>query len=68
MINSNTHSQRGHWEQGQSPVGGDCHHTIINLIFKIEFYIYYLFKVGAMAIAPYGFLLIKKITSHRRTP
>jgi len=47
------------WEEGQSPVGGDCYHTILNPIFKIEFYIYHLLKAGAMAIAPYGFFNLK---------
>ena len=53
-LNSNTHFQRGRWEQGRSPVGGDCYHTILNFIFTIKLYIYYLLEVGAMAIAPYG--------------
>ena len=43
-------------EKGRNPVGGDCYHTIMNLIFKIKFYIYYLLEVGAMAIAPLQFL------------
>ena len=54
MVSSNTHSQRGRWEQGRSPVGGDCHHTILNLIFKIRFRFSFMPNVGAMAIAPYG--------------
>ena len=47
-------------EKGRSPVGGDCYHTILNLIFKINFYIHYLLVAGAMAIAPYGCFKIQK--------
>ena len=53
-LNSNTHSQRGRWEQGQSPVGGDYHHTIIDPIFKTKIWFFFMLIVGAMAIAPYG--------------
>jgi len=53
MINSNLYSQRGHWEQGQSPVGGDCYHTIINPIFKTKSLLFFMPDIGAMAIAPY---------------
>ena len=53
MINSNTHSQTGVWEQGRSPVGGDCYHTIC-LNPKTNFF--FMSIIGAMAIAPYGFL------------
>jgi len=60
-LNSNMHSQQGRWEQGRSPVGGDCYHTILNLISKIKFYIYYLLEVGAMAIAPYGFFVMPRL-------
>jgi len=55
ITNSNTHSQ-----QGKNPVGGDCYHSILNLIFKIKLYIYSLLEVGAMAIAPYGYFKIEK--------
>ena len=55
ITNSNTHSQ-----QGKNPVGGDCYHSILNPIFNIKLYIYYLLEVGAMAIAPYGCFKIQK--------
>ena len=61
MINSNTYSQRGRWEQGQSPVGGDCYHTILNPIFKTKSLLFFIPDVGAMAIAPYGFLENQKV-------
>ena len=35
-------------------VGGDCHHTIINPIFKTESWLFFIPNIGAMAIAPYG--------------
>ena len=68
--NSNRYSQRGRWEQGRSPVGGDCYHTIINLIFKMKFWFFLMPNIGAMAYPkgisvghryPYGFLDIKTI-------
>ena len=58
MINSNTHSQRGRWEQG-----GDCHHTIINPICKIKSWFIFMLDIGAMAIAPYGFFNIKSLSA-----
>jgi len=48
-LNSNMHS-----EQGQSPVGVDCYHTILNPIFKIKSWLFFMPNIGAMAIAPYG--------------
>jgi len=51
MINSNTHSQAVAWEQGLRPVGGDCYHTIINPIFKIKPWFFFMPNIGAMAIA-----------------
>jgi len=48
-------------KQGQSPVGGDCYRTILNPIFKIKFCFSFMCNVGAMAIAPYGFLNIKSL-------
>jgi len=56
MTNSNTYSQTGVWEQGRSPVGGDCYHTIFNSIYKIKFQSLSMPIIGAMAIAPYGLL------------
>ena len=53
--NSNKHSQQGRWEQGRSPVGGDCYHTIIGHIIKLRFCFEYIIYIGAMAIASYGF-------------
>jgi len=41
------------WKQKQSPVGGDCYHTILNSIFKTELKSSFMPIVGAMAIAPY---------------
>jgi len=51
-------------KQGQSPVGGDCYHTIINLISKIKSCFFFIPDVGAMAYPkgisvghrPYGYL------------
>ena len=54
MINSNTYSQTKAWKQEQSHVGGDCYHTT-SLNCKTDFFL--VFIIGAMAIAPYGFLL-----------
>jgi len=42
-------------------VGGDCYHTILNHIFKIKSLYFFMPNIGAMAIAPYGFVNIKKI-------
>jgi len=61
MINYNIHSQRGRWEQGRSPVGGDCYHTIFNFISKRKPWYFFMSIIGAMAIAPYRFVNIKKI-------
>ena len=69
--NSNTHSQQGRWEQGQSPVGGDCYHTIINLIFKMKSWLFFMPNIGAMAYPkgisvghrPHGFLDIKTLSA-----
>jgi len=58
--NSNRHSQAGVWEQGRSPVGCDCYHTILHSIFKIKFQSFFMTIIGAMAIAPYGFYKNKK--------
>jgi len=60
-INSNMYSQRGRWEQGRSPVGGDCYHTIFNFISKRKPWYFFILIIGAMAIAPYGFVYIRKI-------
>ena len=60
--NSNTHSQTGVWEQGRSPVGCDCYRTIC-LIFKTKFQFFFMPIFGAMAIAPYKFLLNQKSQS-----
>ena len=57
MPNSNTYSQAKTWEQGRSPVGGDCYHTIC-LNPKTNFF--FMPINGAMAIAPYRFLLNQK--------
>ena len=56
MINSNMYSQRGRWEQGRSPVGDDCYHTILNW-HRIQSKLYSEIDIliGAMAIAPYGY-------------
>jgi len=62
-LNSNTHSQRGRWERGRSPVRGDCYHTIINSIFKTKSWLFFIPNVGAMAIAPYGFSDIKSLSA-----
>jgi len=62
-LNSNMHSPRGRWERGRSPVGGDCYHTILNLIFTTKLYIDNLLEVGAMAIAPYSFSDIKSLSA-----
>ena len=43
-------------QQNQSPVGGDCYHTISHSIFKIKFQSFFIPIVAAMAIAPYSFL------------
>ena len=48
------------WNQTQSPVGGDCYHTIY-LNCKTDFF--FMFIVGAMAIAPYGFFDIKSLSA-----
>ena len=48
-LNSHTHSQRGRWERGRSPVGGDCYHTILNPIFKIKPWLFFMPNIGAMA-------------------
>jgi len=53
IINNNSHM---HSQQGRSPVGGDCYHTILNLVFKIKSRLLFIPNIGAMAIAPYGFL------------
>jgi hypothetical protein len=53
-INFNTHSQARAWEQSQSPVGGDCHHTIFNVIYKTKFQSFFMPIIGAIAIAPYS--------------
>ena len=58
-INSNMHSQAGAWEQGRSPVGCDCYRTIY-AIFKMRFQFFFMPIFGAIAIAPYGFLLKQK--------
>jgi len=63
-FNSNTYSQRGRWEQGQSPIGGDCYHTILNPIFKIKSCFSFMPDIGAMAIAPYEFLNIKSLSAN----
>ena len=60
MINFNPCSQRERWEQGRSPVGGDCYHTILNPLFKINFWLFFMPNIGAMAIAPYD-SFIKKV-------
>ena len=52
MTNSNTRTLK----QEQSPVGGDCYHTIY-LNCKTNFF--FMVIVGAMAIAPYGFFNVK---------
>ena len=44
-------------------VGGDCHHTIINLIFQMKSWFFFMPDVGAMAIAPYGCLNIKNLSA-----
>ena len=49
-------------KRGRSPVGGDCYHTIINPIFKIKSWFFFISNIGAMAIAPYGFSDIKTIS------
>ena len=54
------HSQAGAWERGRSPVGGDCYHTILTLIFKIKPLLFFMPHIGAMAIAPYGCFKIQK--------
>ena len=62
-LNSHMYSQRGRWEQGLCPVGGDCYHTIINPISKIKSCFFFIPDVGAMAYPkgisvghrPYGF-------------
>jgi len=53
--NFNIYSKSEAWE-GRSPVGGDCYHTILNPIFKTKPWLFSLPNIGAMAIAPYGFL------------
>ena len=60
-LKTNTHSQRGRWERGRSPVGGDCYHTILNPIFKIKYLFDFMSNIGAIAIASYGFSNIKII-------
>jgi len=54
-LNTNIHSQRGRWEEGQSHVGGDCYHTIFNFISKRKPWYFFMPIVGAMAIASYKF-------------
>ena len=51
IINANMYSQTGVWEQGRSPVGGDCYHTILTSNRQLNL----TSLIGAMAIAPYGF-------------
>jgi hypothetical protein len=41
-------------KQNQNPVGGDCHHTIFNSIYKTKFQSFFMPIIGAMAIALYG--------------
>jgi len=53
--NAHTYSQRGCWERGLCPVGGDCYHTILNPISKMKSWLFTLPNICAMAIAPYGF-------------
>jgi len=53
-----------HSQQGQSHVGGDCYHTILNPIFKMKSWFYFMPDIGAMAIAPYGFLNIKSLSAN----
>ena len=60
MINANTYSQTRTWKQWQSPVGGDCYHTIY-LNCKTDSF--FMLIVGAMAIAPYGFSNIKSLSA-----
>jgi len=47
------HSQTKIFEQGQSPVGGNCYRTIYTT-FKTKFKSLFIPIIGAMAIAPYG--------------
>ena len=55
------HSQTGVWEQGRSPVGRvDLIPTYGFLSLLARFYFMPILINGAMAIAPYGFLLNQK--------
>ena len=43
-------------EKGRSPVGGDCYHTIMNLIFKIKSGFFFMPTLGALGNVPYKLL------------